>query len=81
MRRSQFGNVEKPEDRYYFAHLYRSWHGSASKRDSEIPLIVANYHHRTPEIGAWVKQTIGARPYIQRLTDVILGLRAGQLGE
>jgi hypothetical protein len=78
---SRFGNVDKPEDRYYFANLYRSWHGSPSKQDSEIPLIVANQHRTTAQIRPWVKRVIGPRPYIQRLTDVILGLRAGDLGE
>ena len=78
---SQFGNVAKPEDRYYFANLYRSWHGSPSKADSEIPLIVANHHHSAAQIGPWVKHAISPRPYIQHLTDVILGLRAGELGE
>jgi hypothetical protein len=78
---AQFGNVERPEDRYYFAGLYRSWHGSPSRADSEIPLIVANRHHRAAEIGRWVKHALGPRPFLQQLTDVILGLRAGALGE
>lgn len=78
---ARFGNVDKPEERYYFAHLYASWHGSPSKRDSEIPLIVANYHHKAPEIGAWVKRVIEPRPYIQHLSDLMLGLRGGALGE
>lgn len=77
----QFGNVPKPEDRYYFANLYRSWHGSPSKADSEIPLIVANRHHSAAQIGPWVKHVIGPRPYLQHLTDLMLGLRAGDLGE
>jgi hypothetical protein len=78
---AQFGNVDQPQDRYYFAHLYRSWHGSPSKRDSEIPLIVANRNHTSGEIGRWVRHELGPRPFIQHVTDVILGLRAGELGE
>ena len=78
---AQFGNVDKPEQRYYFANLYRSWHGSPSKQDSEIPLIVANHHHTAAQIGPWVKHTVGPRPFIQHVTDLILGLRAGDLGE
>lgn len=30
------------QDRYYFSHPYRSWHGSASKADSHITLVLAN---------------------------------------
>ncbi|MBV8756219.1 MAG: alkaline phosphatase family protein [Deltaproteobacteria bacterium] len=78
---AKFGEVDKPEDRFYFANLYRSWHGSPSKQDSEIPLIVANAHHTAAEIGPWVKHVISPRPYLQHLTDVILGLRAGGLGQ
>ncbi len=78
---ARFGEVARPEDRYYFAHLDRSWHGSPSKQDSEIPLIVANAHHTAAEIAPWVKHVLGPRPYIQHLTDVILGLRAGELGQ
>jgi hypothetical protein len=78
---AHFGDVDQPAQRYYFAHLYRSWHGSPSRADSEIPLIVANRHHDAAEIGPWVRHQLGPRPFLQHLTDVILGLRAGELGE
>lgn len=78
---SQFGNVADPASRYYFAGLYRSWHGSPSRADSEIPLIVANRHHDAAAIGRWVRRQLGPRPFIQHLTDILLGLRAGELGE
>lgn len=33
---------ERPiEDRYYFSHEYRSWHGSPSAQDSLVPLLIA----------------------------------------
>lgn len=78
---AQFGNASRPEDRYHLANLYWSWHGSPSRADSEIPRIVANRHHRAAEIGRWVKHQLGPRPLIQHLTDRVLGLRAGELGE
>jgi len=78
---ARFGEVDKPEDRYYFAHLYRSWHGSPSRADSEIPLIVANHEHRTDEIGRYVKHVLGTRPFLQKLTDLMMGLRASDLGQ
>ena len=54
------------EDRFYFARLYNSWHGSPSKDDSEIPLIVANHRHGAATIGAWVRAQLGPRPFQQK---------------
>jgi hypothetical protein len=74
------GDRERREDRYYFAALYNSWHGSPSKADSEIPLIVANRHHDAATIGSWVRTQLGARPFQQKIADLMIGLRAGALG-
>ena len=71
------GDRDRPEDRFYFAAPYRSWHGSPSRQDSEIPLIVANPRHHTRAIAAWVGKLLGDRPYQRKITDIILGLRAG----
>ena len=73
------GDRDKPEGRYYFAAPYRSWHGSPSKQDSEIPFIVAHSEHGSAAIGTWVAQVLGDRPFQQKVTDVLLGLRAGAL--
>jgi hypothetical protein len=73
------GDVDNVQDRYYFAKLYRSWHGSPSKRDSEIPLIVAHRGYDAARIGRWVEKQLGDRPYLERFTDLLLGLRAGAL--
>ena len=40
------GDVANPRLRYYFSKAYRSWHGSPSRTDSDVPLIVANRGHR-----------------------------------
>jgi predicted AlkP superfamily pyrophosphatase or phosphodiesterase len=69
------GDRDRPEDRFYFAAPYRSWHGSPSKLDSEIPLIVANPRHEAAAIGSWVRQVLGDRPYQRKVSDIILGLR------
>jgi hypothetical protein len=69
------GDRDRPEDRFYFAAPYRSWHGSPSKLDSEIPLIVANPRHKAAAIGSWVSQVLGDRPYQRKVSDIILGLR------
>ncbi len=73
------GDRDKPEERYYFAAPYRAWHGSPSKQDSEIPLIVANPLYKSAAIGAHVKRILGDRPFQQKVTDVLLGIREGAL--
>ena len=73
------GDRDKPRERYYFAAPYRSWHGSPSKRDSEIPFIVASSSHSAAAIGAYVARVLGERPSQQKTTDVLLGLRGGGL--
>jgi hypothetical protein len=69
------GDRSKPEDRYYFAGPYRSWHGSPSRGDSELPLIVANAKQRAGVIGKRIRRVLGGRPFQQKVTDVILELR------
>jgi hypothetical protein len=69
------GDRDRPEGRYYFSEPYRSWHGSPSRLDSEIPLIVANRHSSAAEIGAWVEPILGDRPFQRKITDIILALR------
>ena len=73
------GDRDKPEERYYFAVPYHSWHGSPSKQDSDIPFIVASSSHSAAAIGAWVTRLLGDRPFQQKTTDVLLGLRAGAM--
>ena len=75
------GDRDRPEDRFYFAVPYRSWHGSPSKQDSEIPLIVANANHSAAQIGAYVGKLLGDRPFQQKVADLLLGIRAGALGK
>jgi hypothetical protein len=69
------GDRERPEDRYYFASTYRSWHGSPSRKDSEIPLIVAHPRVSAAAIGAAVRAHRG--PYIrqQDIADILIDLR------
>jgi hypothetical protein len=69
------GDRDRPEDRYYFAEKYRSWHGSPSKLDSEIPLIVAHRKHKAASIASWVKPILGDRPYQRKIADIIMKLR------
>jgi hypothetical protein len=69
------GDVANIDGRFYFAGLYRSFHGSPSRADSEIPLIVANRQYATATIGHVVERTLGDRPLIERVADLLLRLR------
>jgi hypothetical protein len=69
------GDRERPEDRYYFAAPYRSWHGSPSKRDSEIPLIVAHPLQTGEKIGRRVRAALGDTRRQERVTDLLMALR------
>jgi hypothetical protein len=70
------GDRERAEDRYYFAKPFRSWHGSPSRQDSEIPLIVANPKLTAETIHTWVGARLGARPYQRKIADIVMALRA-----
>jgi hypothetical protein len=73
------GDLDEPEGRYYFASPYRSWHGSPSRQDSEVPLIVAHAKRRSEQIRERVARVLGPAPRQQKVTDLLLGLRAGEL--
>lgn len=61
------GDEADVANRYYFATLYRSWHGSPSRADSEIPLIVAHPDRTAAELARQVRAALGREP---RQTDI-----------
>jgi predicted AlkP superfamily pyrophosphatase or phosphodiesterase len=69
------GDRTRPEDRYYFATRYRSWHGSPSRKDSEIPLIVAHPRLSAETIAAAVRPRHGSYTRQQDVADILLDLR------
>ena len=69
------GDRERPEDRYYFAKPFRSWHGSPSRQDSEVPLIVAHPKRTAEAIHTWIGALLGDRPYQRKITDIVMELR------
>jgi hypothetical protein len=75
------GDRATPDERYYFASRYRSWHGSPSRQDSEVPFIVAHPHEGTEALRARVDRVIGGDPRQQKVTDVLLDLREGRAQE
>jgi hypothetical protein len=70
------GDREAPGDRFYFAAPYRSWHGSPSRMDSELPFIVAHPKEPMAPLAKWIAGVLGDRPHQQKITEVLLGLRA-----
>ncbi len=62
--------------RYYFnSGPQRSIHGSPSRQDAEIPLIVAHAGRSSAELRRLVGASLGARPLAYRVTDLALRLR------
>lgn len=68
------GDEEDPADRYYFAGRYRSWHGSPSRADSEVPLIVAQRGRTPEELGRRVRAVLGREPRQADVARVIEAL-------
>ncbi len=71
------GDRERPEERYYFAHEYRSWHGSPSRADSDLPLVVAHRGRSSSELAAITRRALGGAPHPtqDKVTDLMLALR------
>jgi predicted AlkP superfamily pyrophosphatase or phosphodiesterase len=69
------GDRDTPEQRYYFAEPYHSWHGSPSLKDSDVPLIVARKVGSTAAVRAVALRALGDHPRQQAVTDLLLSLR------
>ncbi|HEY5243229.1 MAG TPA: alkaline phosphatase family protein [Polyangiaceae bacterium] len=69
------GDRDVPAERYYFAEPYHSWHGSPSRQDSELPLIVSQPASSTDVLGGLVRRALGDHPHQQKVTDLLLELR------
>jgi hypothetical protein len=71
------GDRDTPDKRFYFATPYHSWHGSPSRKDSEIPFIVARASGSGDAMRNAVKRVLGDAPHQQKVSDVLLMLRKG----
>ena len=71
------GEKDSPEERYYFADPYCSWHGSPSRRDSELPFIVAHRHKTARAIKTILNRQFGEKVYPESIANALLGLRYG----
>lgn len=72
------GDRDDPNERYYFASLYQSWHGSPSHRDSDIPLIVAHRDKSRGELKASVDEVFGGLTSQRLIGDLLVRLRGGE---
>lgn len=65
-------------DRYYFSHLYSSWHGSPEAQDSKIPILVAHPGSSGRELQRRVSEVVGESPSqldIVPLVEALLNTR------
>jgi hypothetical protein len=69
------GDRAEVADRFYFAAPYRSFHGSASRQDSEVPMIVANPRLTAGRLKAWVDRVMGPRPTLPRIAALLMAIR------
>jgi Type I phosphodiesterase / nucleotide pyrophosphatase len=69
------GDRDRPEERYYFASPYHSWHGSPSLQDSRIPLIVAHPKKSAAALQATVRSYLGQDTRSQLIGALLVGLR------
>jgi hypothetical protein len=61
--------------RYYFSHTYRSWHGSPSRQDSEIPFILAHPGKSRRELAAIAERHLGDAPVLDEVGRLLVDLR------
>ena len=78
---AHFGDRDQPSERRYFSHPYRSWHGSPSRQDSEVPFILAHPGRSTAELEAIVRPILAAKPRLGAVTDLMLHLREAEKDE
>jgi hypothetical protein len=67
--------LERPiRERFYFSGPYNSWHGSASRQDSHIPLIVASQARQGSQLKDLVERVAGDKPSELDVTPIVRAL-------
>lgn len=69
------------KERFYFSSSYHSWHGSPTREDSEIPLIVVHSSSSGAEIRARVQRAAGSRPTQLSVTPLVLDLLQKEISQ
>jgi hypothetical protein len=72
------GTEKDEQNRYYFSSLYRSWHGSPSKLDSQVPLVVAHPGKSRAELKSVVQRELKPHSDQQSFTPLVMALRFGE---
>jgi predicted AlkP superfamily pyrophosphatase or phosphodiesterase len=73
------GDGNGPEGRYYFSSSKQeSVHGSPSRQDGEVVMILAHPQKRPEELEATLKSVLGPHPRSRQVTDLVLRLRGGE---
>ena len=70
------GDRARPQDRYYFASLYHSWHGSPSRHDAQVPLIVAHPGKPRAQLRAAAETALAGGHSLAAVSRLLLALRA-----
>ena len=69
------GDGDGPTGRYYFNdYAQRSVHGSPSRQDSEVPLVVAKRSRSAEELRTATTSVLGKRSFVRQVTDLVLRL-------
>ncbi|CAN5781995.1 hypothetical protein BH23GEM11_BH23GEM11_04990 [soil metagenome] len=71
---SRYREEDPVTERFYFSALYRSWHGSPSRQDSEILFAVARPASSGTEVRARMHAAVGETPSQLDVTPLILDL-------
>ena len=66
--------ADRPEDRFYFSSTYHSWHGSPSRRDSEVPLIVAHRRRSAEQLRRITGDALGEHGRLQAVGQLLVNL-------
>ncbi len=66
------------QDRFYFSHLYNSWHGSPETQDSRIPLLVARQGTPGQELQRRVSAVVSDPPSQLDVVPLVEALLRGQ---
>lgn len=72
------GDRKEIAERYYFASLYHSWHGSPSIKDTQVPFILAHPTKKRAELQSHVSQAMQADNSVAAVTRLLLSLRESE---
>lgn len=72
---SRDGAEPRVADRFYFSGTYHSWHGSPSRKDSEVPFILAHPDRTSAQLAAIARRVLGRSPRLHDVGRLLVALR------